>query len=670
MKKHVIAYLHTHWDREWYREFEVFRLRLLRVFDNILDMLEKGKIPSFYFDGQVAALLDYLEFRSEKETLIRQLIKEKKLYIGPFYTLIDEFLTDKICFKKNLEIGMKIARDFGCEDFIGYLADTFGHSQNVPKILSEFGIDKCVVWRGCPDSLPSEFKFNGVNTVNLVRGYFMDNLEPDFLKKNLDLIAEKSGDVLLLPIGADHRGIDKDINEKIAQANKTLEDYEITLGSIFDYFSAVNGRFETAPEWNDELRSNEKTFILEGSYSARTRIKQLNSKACYKLHFADKLRKHFGKNYDSVIEYAYKLLLQNQAHDGICGCSTDDVHRENEIRYKKVIQIADTIIEELRQNHSGLVNFTNYRGIIEYDTLTPQSQVIKERKGFETHLLHNTQRIPVTEDYTTIFTNLKEIEPSNDTLYILDTEIGNSHLTLKIEQGEFNLYADGKKFENIIEFIRTRDVGDTYNHGFLPDDMPERAFIQSYDISFEGDLRCGLLVKTTFFDVLITLNKNSRLLNFKIDWNNTHKNTLWQAKINLPEPVKETFSEDMNEVIRREFNPDWDVRKNLPKEKGIEAKTNFAPMGRFVWSQNVGIITKGLTEYEVSKNSINMTLLRSVGIISNPQNPNRTTPAGPPIEVPEAQQLGKNTAEFSVGIFDLKDVNGMLDEVFPQAIFL
>ena len=27
-KKEVIAYLHTHWDREWYREFEVFRLRL------------------------------------------------------------------------------------------------------------------------------------------------------------------------------------------------------------------------------------------------------------------------------------------------------------------------------------------------------------------------------------------------------------------------------------------------------------------------------------------------------------------------------------------------------------------------------------------------------------------------------------------------------------------
>ena len=123
MKKTVIAYLHTHWDREWYREFEVFRLRLLRVFDNVLELLERNKIPSFYFDGQVCALLDYLELRPEKEKQIRKFIEEKRLFIGPFYTLVDEFLTDGIVFRKNLEIGLKIARDFGCQGFIGYMAD-------------------------------------------------------------------------------------------------------------------------------------------------------------------------------------------------------------------------------------------------------------------------------------------------------------------------------------------------------------------------------------------------------------------------------------------------------------------------------------------------------------------------------------------------------------------
>lgn len=675
MKKTVIAYLHTHWDREWYREFEVFRMRLVRVFDRVLTMLESGAIPSFYFDGQVAALLDYLEIRPEKEPLIRRFIAEKKLFIGPFYCLVDEFLTDRICFEKNLEIGLKIARNFGCEDFIGYLADTFGHSQNVPKILAQFGIDKCMVWRGCLESVPAEFKFNGVDTVNLVRGYFMDIFsspvtteeKAQFLKKNLDLIAQKSGEVLLLPIGADHLGVEEDITEQIEGVNGLLEDYEIQLGTPFDYFNAVKERFSQF-EWNDELRDNSTTFILSGSYSARTGLKQLNVEASNKLHFADRLQKYFGGGYDSQIEYAYKLLLQNQAHDGICGCSTDETHEENVIRYKKVLQIVNTIVEELRLTHSGLVNLSDFKGVIEYESPQIESQVVAERKGFETKLLHDTQRIPVTEDYCTLYTNLREVEPSDDVLHILDTEIGNKHLAMKIEQGEFNLYVDGQKWENFIEFTRVRDLGDTYNHGLVAGDRPERAFIISYDILFEGDLRVGLNVKTTFFDVLITLDKNSCLLKFKIVWDNKFKNTLWQAKLNLPTPVTETFSEDMNEIIRREFNPNWKVRENLPQERGHEVKTNFAPMQRFVWAQGLGVITKGLTEYEVEENSLKITLLRSVGVISNPSNPCRTTPAGPPIEVPGAQQAGINRAEFSVGVFPLEDAKKYIDEVFPQIV--
>ena len=262
MKKQVIAYLHTHWDREWYREFEVFRLRLLRVFDNVLEMLENNKIPSFYFDGQVSALLDYLEIRPEKEGLVRKFIAEKKLYIGPCYTLVDEFLTDKTVFEKNLEIGLKISKDFGCTDFIGYLADTFGHSQNIPKIFKDFGINKCVVWRGCGD-IPSEFSFNGINTVNLIRGYFMDifsapmtiEQKAEWLKGNLDKIAEKSGNYLLLPIGADHLGVEPDITEQIEKVNSLLDNYEIKLSNPFEYFELVKDNFKQF-ECNDELRDN------------------------------------------------------------------------------------------------------------------------------------------------------------------------------------------------------------------------------------------------------------------------------------------------------------------------------------------------------------------------------------------------------------------------------
>ncbi len=660
VKKKVIAYLHTHWDREWYREFEVFRLRLLRVFDNVLELLEQNKIPAFYFDGQVSALLDYLELRPEREEQIRKFIQEKKLFIGPCYTLVDEFLTDKTCFEKNLEIGLKIARSFGCKDFIGYLADTFGHSKNIPTLFKKFGIDKCVVWRGCGD-IPSEFKFNGIDTVNLVRGYFMDifsapmtiEQKAEWLKGNLDKIAEKSGDVLLLPIGADHLGVESDISEQIEKVNSLLNDYDIKLSIPFEYFELVKDNFKQF-EWNDELRNNSKTFILQGCYSARTKIKQLNAEASYKLKLADNFQKQHGSKYDNSIEYAYKLLLKNQAHDGICGCSTDDVHQENIIRYKKVLQVAETILKEL--------NFSGF-GYQENTNPPKNAQIISSRKGFTDEILYDTQRIPITEDYTTIYKYLQETNPSNDELTISDNKIENSHIQLSVQDGKLEL-SNGVT----IDFIRWNDEGDTYNFGAVESDISEQAEILGTEKIMDGDLRVGLKIKTSFFNAKVFLDKNSELLKFKIDWDNKFKNKLWQVRFNLSNPVTETYSEDMESIITRSFNPDYDIRKNLPKTKGLEVCTNTAPMQRFVGAQGFGIVTKGLTEYEVYKNGLAVTLLRSTGVISNPKNPSRSTPAGPPLEVPEAQQLGENTAEFAVGFFSPDNYLKYVDELFLTSI--
>ena len=636
MKKQVIAYLHTHWDREWYREFEVFRLRLLRVFDNVLEMLENNKIPSFYFDGQVSALLDYLEIRPEKEELVRKFIAEKKLYIGPCYTLVDEFLTDKTVFEKNLEIGLKISKDFGCTDFIGYLADTFGHSQNIPKIFKDFGIDKCVVWRGCGD-IPSEFTFNGINTVNLIRGYFMDifsapmtiEQKAEWLKGNLDKIAEKSGNYLLLPIGADHLGVEPDITDQIEKVNSLLDNYEIKLSNPFEYFELVKDNFKQF-ECNDELRDNSKTFILQGSYSARLKLKQYNIKCTYLLEQADKLQKKYGEEYNSIIEYTYKLLLKNQAHDGICGCSTDLVHRENITRYEKIIQITNSIIEELRLKY----NFKT--PIMESKDLLPEYKVIGKHFGVENSLLYDTQKIPVTEDFTDIYT-LKyspAVKPQ------INFEVKNG----KIRIGNVEM-----------EFVRFKDEGDTYNFGAVADDIGEKAEIYSFKNN---------IIKTSFFDIQV--EQNEELINFKIEWDNKLKNKLWQVKFNLKSPVTETYSEDLNSIIKREFDPDYDMREHLPKVRGIEVKTNFAPIQRYVGTQGFGVITKGLTEYEVKGKSLLITLLRSTGVISNPKNPSRSTPAGPPIEVPEAQQLGTNSAEFSVGFFEPENYQKYIDIVFPQ----
>lgn len=679
-KKEVIAYLHTHWDREWYREYEVFRLRLVRVFDQVLEMLENREIPSFYFDGQVAALQDYLELRPEKEVLVKMLIADKRLFVGPFYCLVDEFLTDGTCFRKNLEIGMQIARNYGCKDFIAYLADTFGHSQNIPEILKEYGIDKAVVWRGCGDKIPANFKFGGINTVNLVRGYFNDIFSTDktieekaeFLKRNLDLIAEKSGNTLLMPIGADHLGVPADIMEQIETVNEILEDYTITVGSLFDYFEKVKFKENI----NTELRDNSKTFTLQGVYSSRTKLKRLNTECSYKLELADKLQYNFGANYDSAIDYAYRLLLQNQAHDSICGCSTDMVHEENIVRYNKILQIADTIINEISmtqpENLSMSFKYPDKYKILEIQRtkIEENVQIIEKKKGFPRDLLYDINKIPVTEDYTTIYTMLKEFNPDNrqPDLIVKSTNLFNLNINLSVEDGKLVIYDKAKRYDNFIEFVRCKDYGDSYNFGPVKDDVEEIAEIKSSKVLEEGPLRSTLRIMTSFFTVDVSLYKKSKLLRFKIKWLNLSSNKRWQVQFNFPNKVKEVKSEDMNMLISRKFNPDYDIRENLPTEKGKEAKTNTAPFQRFVWVNGLGIVTKGINEYEVKDNHLALTLLRSTGMISNPKNPARTTPAGPPIEVPGLQQLGENEVEFAIGFIPVNDWANYVEEIYPQTI--
>ena len=141
MKK-VYVYFHTHWDREWYKTRVEFNFRLVKVVDDILDKLSSNELPCFYFDGQTSALIDYLKFRPEKETQIRQFIKDKKLFIGPFFDLADEFLVGGESLLRNLQIGRNEALLFNADenDFIGYLPDAFGHTKIMPMLFNKANI--------------------------------------------------------------------------------------------------------------------------------------------------------------------------------------------------------------------------------------------------------------------------------------------------------------------------------------------------------------------------------------------------------------------------------------------------------------------------------------------------------------------------------------------------
>ena len=75
------------------------------------------------------------------EPLIRRLIAEGRLAIGPWQILMDEFLVSGETIVRNLELGWDRAEAFGAAMRVGYLPDMFGHVAQMPQILRRAGID-------------------------------------------------------------------------------------------------------------------------------------------------------------------------------------------------------------------------------------------------------------------------------------------------------------------------------------------------------------------------------------------------------------------------------------------------------------------------------------------------------------------------------------------------
>src|SRR2546427_4322661 len=136
----IVLVPHTHWDREWYQPFAEFRERLVQMMDGLIETLDSDPgFRHFHLDGQVAMVDDYLDVRPEREPDIRRLAGAARISLGPWYTQMDEFLVSGESLIRNLETGLRRARELGGGLMVGSLPDQFGHSGQMPQILRNGG---------------------------------------------------------------------------------------------------------------------------------------------------------------------------------------------------------------------------------------------------------------------------------------------------------------------------------------------------------------------------------------------------------------------------------------------------------------------------------------------------------------------------------------------------
>lgn len=137
---------HTHWDREWRYPLWESRINLVKMIDELLDVLDsQPEYKSFLFDGQVVQIFDYLVLRPENEERLKAHIKNGRILVGPWYTLPDLYPVSGESIIRNLQKGIRESEKLGKSLKIGYESFGWGQPSQFPQMYAGFGIDTVIV---------------------------------------------------------------------------------------------------------------------------------------------------------------------------------------------------------------------------------------------------------------------------------------------------------------------------------------------------------------------------------------------------------------------------------------------------------------------------------------------------------------------------------------------
>ena len=378
MKKFDIFYFSgTHWDREWYQDAQSYRYRLVRMIDRLLDLFDKDpEYQTFHFDGQTIVLEDYTEIRPEMKEKLRGLIKDRKILIGPWYVMPDEFLVSGESLIRNLMKGHKLASEWGTEAWkYGYICDIFGHIAQMPQIFKGFGINYSALGRGMTEGDPAFFRWqapDGTEVYNFTLDpdhgyasyYYTYRFEEDKSVNNPKVLenirgyidaerARSAQPIVVLMDAIDHSEASVHTTDYIKKIAEMYPDANVHHINLCEQGEMLEKYHDELPVICGEIN---KTAQMQHSYlhlithtlSSYYTIKKENDECQNLLEKETEplcaLARLEGVNLDrSFVNVAYKHLLQNHPHDSICGCSVDQVHMDMKYRFAQAKEISNVM---------------------------------------------------------------------------------------------------------------------------------------------------------------------------------------------------------------------------------------------------------------------------------------------------------------------------------------
>ena len=738
----------------------------MRLIDKVLAMMDADDEFVFTLDGQLQTVDDYVEIRPENEQRIRELVEQGRLAIGPWQVLMDEFLVSGETIWRNLERGLARADELGGAMRVGYLPDMFGHIAQMPQILRAFGIDNAVVWRGVPSAVDGHrFDWRGIDGSTVAAEYLPDgygnaaNLlnDPDRLREALSDLVDAmrpwfDGDAILAMYGTDHQEPHAALMELVEGANADDNDVRIDVVTLAQ---ALSTRLDgTVPSWSGELRSGARANLLMNVTSARMDIKAAAARAERALErYAEPFAALHGSSWpQDFLDLAWTRVIENCAHDSVCGCSADSVSAQVLVRYAEAEQIAGELVREALAGAGDTTPSDGFyvanpspflrHDVVEVDvpvdaewenvsveladgSRAPTQEL--ERDGGDLHRM----RVPSSEISQVLgrrlhgrelfgrWLNSFTVEEGPTLIVELDSIRNPPHLDVGklrdqieaaaraqanaewdvvfrtrprrrllaqvsapplgwtgagaaegaadvehpvsagydgLENGliRIEVSADGTfslgGASGLGRIVRGLDVGDSYNYGPPDEDVlvsgPESCTIEAGDT---GPLRGTISIQRTYrwsrdhvvaIETRLELRAGEPFLRMCISFDNAAKDQRVRVHLPLPHEADRSYAEGQYAVAER-----------APVAEGGHGEVPLPtyPASSFAAAGGLAVLLEHVSEYElVDGRELALTVLRSTGWISRNKHPYREEPAGPEIQIPDAQMRGPWAFSFAL----------------------
>lgn len=692
----VFLVAHSHWDREWYVPFEVFRARLVELLDGLLPRLEaEPEHPDFVLDGQSVVVDDYLELRPEEEPRLRRLVQAGRLRVGPFYVLPDEFLVSGEALIRNLERGIRLASRYGRCSRIGYVPDSFGHVSQLPQILQGFGLEHFLFTRGLGEGpVSTAYRWHGADGASVlalqqVRSYSHVGRLPTDPEEAADRLLEavrelqpySPVDAVLLCHGGDHYFPAARLPE-IVQALRTRHP-DVRTGGFEDY--ARHLAPGDLPSLHGELRGGRLFPLLPGVLSARTDLKVANHDCQVALERLaepldalappDRLRA-------ALLDRAWRLLLLNHPHDSVCGCSADEVHREGLVRFGQVAQL----VEEVRSRASAALlhpgppreavralrvwnpsPFPRHEPVVVTVDLEPGelsgAPVVVDAEGrpLPVQLLKRSAvegHHPFASAWPVERLVLAFLPPpvgglASEVVYLQAGDPPQGEDTKPItslwldheEESGFTLICGSRILGGVHRLLVQDDAGDTYNAAVAGE--PRAVHVESAQVPHNGPLvwqieLSGTIDDAGFWSTRATLVAGSARVDFHTRLDLTRTGLRVRALFPGPPGATHHWSATPFDLVRRPLEP------GDPGLWRFETPPDGHPVQGLCGLPGMAVFARGLAEYGVEPGpTLGLTLLRSVEWLSREGLSTRRVEAGPKIPVPDARMLGPRTFDYA-----------------------